>query len=221
MKTNLQVCVLTLVAVLLPPLAAQVSETLPSVPRADGTGPSIPSMANPGDARGSAATKATEPQTPLDRALNPDRPPAPVRLPTPRVIRGETAGDQPTTSVAGEPDVNTSLDTTAMAQQIRVATINDRPILLDALQERIEMSEDELDQVKQTAFTLQGTERRAYRAAMKDLRRARRQLDDRMSAAKSARAEEWPTLKEELSASYQAYWVAMTRVSAFVTRTMP
>ena len=222
MKTHLNVTLIATLA-LLQPLSAQVSETLPSVPRADGTGPSIPSMANPGDARGSVPSQATQgqPQTPLDRALNPDRAPAPVRLPTPRVVPGDVPGQGPTTSAAGEPDINTSLDTTAMAQQIRVARINDRPVLLDALEERIAMGEDELDQVRQTAFHLQGDARRAYRASLKELRNARRALNERLSLARSAREEDWETVRNELSVAYQTYWVAMTRVSAFATTATP
>ena len=197
-------------------LRAQVADTLPSVPRADGTGSSVPSMSNPGDAPGSAPSQATAEAERLERDLKKAAAtPRPARLPSPRVPGGDEMG--PTESSAGEPDINTSLDTTRMSQQIRVATIHDRPILLDALEERVAMGDDELVQVKQTAFRLAGEQRRAYRAALKDLRNARRALDERLDLARAAKPAAWEAVRGELSVAYQAYWVAMTRVSAFAT----
>jgi hypothetical protein len=61
MKPKANLVLLTGLLAILPPLFSQSAETLPSVPRADGTGPSTPSMTSTGDARGSTQTKAATP----------------------------------------------------------------------------------------------------------------------------------------------------------------
>jgi hypothetical protein len=212
MNTRVTLVLITSLLVVASNASAQVAETLPSVPRADGTGPSTPSLANPGDARGSQQTQAVEDavsQKKLDEAARPRR------LPMPRALRGDVEGQGPTESAAGEPDINTSLDTTAMAQQIRAATINDRPILIDALLERLAAGDQELVEVKRAAARLTWSDRRAYKAALKELRDRRRQLDDRMAEARRAKPENWIAVRDALSLDYQAYWVAMTRVAGF------
>ena len=210
MKANLLIAGLMASAL---SLSGQSSETLPSVPRADGTGSSIPSMSSSGDARGSAPTVAAEAAKEITapEKATPERRPA---LPSQRRLPGERIEDGRTTSAAGEPDVNSRLDTTEMSQQIRAASIEDRTVLLEVLAQRIAGGDEELLEAKRSGARLNGDARKAYRAAMKELRLRRGRLEDRLSEVKTAKPETWPTVRDALAIDYMAFWVAQTRVSS-------
>jgi len=184
------------------PVIAQVSETLPSPARADKTGPSIPSMANPGDARGSVPTQAAQSAKPIP-------------APRPVVQTSEPAAQSPTggTSAVGPlPAGAENLNTTALGDQIRAASFQDRERLFEALARRLSAIDADVDEVRRTAPTLTGPARSSFNLANKEFKAKKRQFEYVLSEARKAKPDMWEAVRNALAREYETYSVAVTRI---------
>lgn len=207
LKANL-VLLAGLMAFAASPAAAQVSETLPSTPRADKTGSSVPSMSNPGDARGSAPTQAVQsaksipaPRSDVKQTDSASTPPAPAAGSEDRARAAATSG------VATE-----DMNTTELGDQIRTATFSDREKLFEALARRLAAIDADVDEVRRTAPSLTGEARKTFNLANKEFRAKKRQFDHVFGIARRAKPGEWEQVRNVLAREYETYSVAVTRI---------
>lgn len=186
--------------------SAQVSETLPSPARADKTGPAIPSMANPGDARGSVPAQAAQSAKPI---------PAP-RPALPAAASGNAGSPnaaRTSSSAAGvlPPDAE-NLNTTALGEQIRAAAYADRDKLFEALGRRLAAIDLDVDEVRRTAPTLTGEARSRFNLANKEFKAKKRQFEYVLGEARKAKPDMWEAVRNALANEYETYSVAVTRI---------
>lgn len=209
---------------------------VPSVPRADGSGPSVPSMSpavgdiptpGPADAKPSNRSPDAPPPAELEaaakasaaRQVNSGATQSPTTsakaataLPA---SKGRPLEGSPTVSVTGPSSpVSEVLDTTTLAQRIRDMPIADRGGFLDAFDLRIERSDRELNQLRQTSRQLKGDLRAAYLAADDDMKARHKALKRSLREARLATPEAWAKARTTLAADYEAYSVALVRMEA-------
>ena len=223
---------------LLVPLGAQVSNnpTLPSVPRADGTGPDIPSMSQAvGDAAPPAqsgpkpgAKKNDQNRSAAD-PLRSDKPSANATAPSPAVSTGRLAPPNTpapqlpggTRTTEGEPTVSSAgpagpapvvLDTSSVAQQIRELAFDKRSAFLDGLDARLADTEQVLTQLRQVSRGLTGEARTAYAAADDIARDKEKAFKRSLKEAHKATVDNWAKIRGQLAADCEAYEVALARM---------
>ena len=241
-KANL-VLVLSLAALVFPAFGQVASSpTVPSVPRAEGAGPSPPSMSSavgdivtpepahpkasvhPGDSPPTAvelntAAKVTERSGP-GTAVTPVNPPqaaAPAGKigPTLPANKGWALEGSPTVSATGPASPASEVsDTTMLARQIRELPLTSRADFLTGLETRIEGTERDLNQVRQTSRQLKGDSRAAYLAADEDVKVKHKALKRSLKESRIATPDAWAKSRATLATDYEAYSIALVQVEA-------
>gem|GEM_PF-6861707 len=243
-KANL-VLVLSVLALVLP-ARGQVpgNPPVPSVPRADGSGPAAPSMSSavgdiptpppsvpkttpaprPGTtpaqstAELDAAARAAErpaPSAAAARANGSTAAPGAKTGPTLPANKGWALEGSPTVSVTGPASpVSEVLDTTTLTQQIRALTFANRTDFLTSLEKRVEGTDRDLNEMRQTSRQLQGDARAAYLAADDEMKAKHKALKRSLKEARLVTPENWAKVRDTLAADYEAYSVALVRVEA-------
>lgn len=218
---------------------AQVTNnpTLPSVPRADGSGPDIPSMSPavgdaapptkseageksgastaPSPADLNAAARAMEKPAAVKSSVPPPLLARPPRRPPVPALGRTSVEPRPTESAAGPVNpITTGLNSTALTREMRDLPYEKRLPFLDDLQTRVANSERDFEEVERSSFALKGEARATYRRAFKDLKNMRKALWSTLDEARKASPEKWDNARMELALAYEAYSVALTRAEA-------
>jgi len=111
----------------------------------------------------------------------------------------------PTVSVTGPASpVSEVLDTTTLTQQIRGLTVANR----------VEGTDRDLNEMRQTSRQLQGDARAAFLTADDDMKAKHKALKRSLREARAATPDNWAKARETLAADYEAYSVAHVRVEA-------
>lgn len=212
--------------------------TLPSVPRADGAGPSISSMSPavgdastatsgatvvprdskttaPAPADLDAAAKAAERDAAKPLPEQPEHLPLAVSPRTPVPAARRSVEPNLTKSVTGPVNpVATGLNSTDLAKQIRSLPYESRDAFLNDLETRVENSERDFDEVEHSSFALKGDARATFRRAMKDVKTTRKTLWTTLKDARVAPAQAWPSVRNQLATAYEGYAITLTRAEA-------
>lgn len=121
----------------------------------------------------------------------------------------------PTVSVTGPASpVSEVLDTTTLTQQIRGLAFPNRGDFLTALEKRIEGTDRDLNEMRQTSRQLQGNARAAYLAADDEMKAKHRALKKSLKEARTASQENWAKVRDSLAADYEAYSIALVQMEA-------
>lgn len=121
----------------------------------------------------------------------------------------------PTVSVTGPASpVSEVLDTTTLTQQIRGLSLASRGDFLTSLEKRIEGTDRDLNEVRQTSRHLQGNARAAYLAADDEMKGKHRALKKSLKEARAASPENWVKVRDTLATDYEAYSVALVQMEA-------
>jgi hypothetical protein len=103
------------------------------------------------------------------------------------------------------------LDTTNLAKKIRSIPFNQRDSSLDELENRLDSTDRELNEIRETAPRLSGAARSRFNKTMKDFKARRRSLSSGLSQARRVGPGEWEKMRESLATEFEAYFVALTR----------
>lgn len=114
----------------------------------------------------------------------------------------------PSTSFAG------SLDATAFAPQIRMATMSNREQILSDIETRISQTEQSITSM---SSSLSSDARRSFNAAHDEVKSKAKALKNSVQKARKAKDQDWENARMQVASDYEAFATALGRLDTAAT----